>query len=97
MGFKVKDLDKMREEKEAAKKKPIETIHSETYARVRNIDRLNVRKEPEGEVISAILRNSEVKVLDDPGESWIKIVTPSGLEGWVMRQFVEKIEVSTGG
>lgn len=102
MSFKVKDLDEMRREKEARSKdkkttKDIPEVKSELGGKVINIDRLNVRKKPEGDVISVILRNSQIRVLEDPGESWLKIVTPSGLEGWVMRQFIETFEVSIGG
>ena len=48
---------------------------------------LNVRKTPNGEIITTIPEGAAVKVLDNSETDWYKIESPNG---YVMKKFIKK-------
>jgi hypothetical protein len=53
---------------------------------------LNVRKTPNGKIISSVSNDGTVRVIgastDKQGRAWAKIKSKSGTIGWVLREFV---------
>ena len=48
---------------------------------------LNVRKSPNGDVITSIQDGSQVTIVDDSNPDWYKIDSP--INGYVMKQFIK--------
>lgn len=70
----------------------VEEIKQEATGKVIDCDRLNVRKEDkkESDVLCIIEKDSEVQInLDESTEEFYKVVTPSGIEGYCMKKFIE--------
>lgn len=55
---------------------------------VTGVDQLRVRKQPEGEILYLISKDSTVKILAD-NDGWLKVETAPGREGFVMKQFIK--------
>lgn len=80
--------EKLSEKKE--EKKP----EHKKFAKVKDVDILNIRREPNGEIISQIgknipmLINSEFPITDDSGIDWYKVVSPIGVTGFAMSKYL---------
>ena len=48
---------------------------------------LNVRKTPNGDIISVLAEGAQVRILDDSDPKWYRIESP---EGYVMKDFIKK-------
>ena len=48
---------------------------------------LNVRKNPNGEIITSIKNGAQVVIVDDSNPEWYKIESPE--KGYVMKKFVQ--------
>ena len=48
---------------------------------------LNVRRTPNGEIISVLSEGAKVRILDDSNPDWYKIESP---EGFVMKKYIKK-------
>lgn len=80
------------EQNEEVENNVVEDIKQETTGKVFNCEQLYVRKESkkESDVLCIIEKDSEVKInLDDSTEEFYKVVTPSGIEGYCMKKFIE--------
>ena len=81
---KAKEKIVVKEEKEESK----------TFAKVKDVDILNIRREPNGEVISQIGKNipmlvvSEKPINDDNGVDWYKVASPIGVIGYAMGKYL---------
>lgn len=53
---------------------------------------LNLRSEPnsDSEVLATLKNSTELIVSDEVSANWYKVFTPSGIEGYVMKEFVKK-------
>lgn len=52
------------------------------------VDQLRVRKQPEGEILYLISKDSIVKILEDH-DGWLKVETAPGRQGFVMKSFIK--------
>lgn len=55
---------------------------------VTGVDQLRVRKQPEGEILYLISKDSIVKILEDH-DGWLKVETAPGRQGFVMKSFIK--------
>jgi hypothetical protein len=55
---------------------------------VTGVDQLRVRKQPEGEILYLISKDSIVKILEDH-DGWLKVETAPGRHGFVMKSFIK--------
>ena len=55
---------------------------------VTGVDQLRVRKQPEGEILYLISKDSIVKILEDH-DGWFKVETAPGRQGFVMKSFIK--------
>lgn len=55
---------------------------------VTGVDQLRVRKQPEGEILYLISKDSIVKILEDHN-GWLKVETAPGRQGFVMKSFIK--------
>ena len=68
---------------------PVEEIKQMTFGKVRGVDQLRLRIEPEGEIIGLINRGKEVEVLEHVDDIWCKVrVLETGAYGYVMNKFL---------
>lgn len=58
------------------------------YGKVIKIDKLRIRREPEGDVIGYALKDEEVEILEDLDDQWYKITTKNGTTGCCMKTFL---------
>lgn len=49
---------------------------------------LNVRRTPNGEIVSVLAEGAQVRVLDNSNPDWYKIESP---EGFVMKKYIKKV------
>ena len=81
----VKEIVKesVKEPVKESVKKPVEK-----YAKV-IVGKLNVRKDPSktSEVLTIVNRDTNLKIISNE-KTWAKIVTPYGIEGFVMLEFL---------
>ena len=80
--------------KEELKKEETITPETNTQASavlqgvVTGVDQLRVRKQPEGEILYLISKDSIVKILEDH-DGWLKVETAPGRQGFVMKSFIK--------
>ena len=80
-------------EKLSEKKEENKPEHKK-FAKVKDVDILNIRREPNGEIISQIGKNipmqivSEVPITDDSGTDWYKVASPIGVIGFAMAKYL---------
>lgn len=55
---------------------------------VTGVDQLRVRKQPEGEILYLISKDSIVKILEDH-DGWLKVETAPGRQGFVMKSYIK--------
>lgn len=55
---------------------------------VTGVDQLRVRKQPEGDILYLISKDSIVKILEDH-DGWLKVETAPGRQGFVMKSFIK--------
>ena len=55
---------------------------------VTGVDQLRVRKQPEGDILYLISKDSIVKILEDH-DGWLKVETAPGHQGFVMKSFIK--------
>ena len=70
----------------------VEEVKQLANGRVFDCEQLYVRKEgkKESDVLCIIEKDSEVQInLDESTEEFYKVVTPSGIEGYCMKKFIE--------
>lgn len=81
-------IEKLKEKVE--EKKP----EHKKFANVKDVDILNIRHEPNGEIISQIGKNvpmqvlSDVPITDDSGTDWYKVTSPVGCIGFAMAKYL---------
>lgn len=73
--------EKVVEKKETAITKPFMGIVTGGFS-------LNVRKTPNGEIVTTIPEGANVRVLDNSNDGWYKIESPSG---FVMKKYIKKV------
>ena len=80
--------------KEEPKKEEVITPEANTKAPavlqgvVTGVDQLRVRKQPEGDILYLISKDSIVKILEDH-DGWLKVETAPGRHGFVMKSFIK--------
>ena len=85
--FEKKEPVKIEEEKKPAVEEKAEVKKPTSYVgTVTGGLTLNVRKQPNGEVIDSIKDGSQIIIVDDTNPDWYKIKSP---EGYVMKKFVK--------
>jgi hypothetical protein len=55
---------------------------------VTGVDQLRVRKQPEGDILYLISKDSIVKILEDH-DGWLKVETAPGRQGFVMKSYIK--------
>lgn len=104
MGIKFVDLDnekqandyrkekkKARFEKEIQNVVPVvkpDPVKPIMKGKVKDIDQLRVRVEPEGEILKLINRGTEFNIIADVNDIWFKIQLDDSTIGYVMKSFV---------
>lgn len=55
--------------------------------------KLNVREEPSinSLVLTELSNDTEIKIIDDTYNDWFKIVTTYGIEGYILKDYVELV------
>lgn len=87
-----KQIEEIKEEKKEEEKVIVHKKIEEEKKAPSNIGTiigghsLNVRKQPNGEIINLLKEGSQVRIVDDSNPEWYKIDSP---EGYVMKKFVK--------
>lgn len=84
--------DEIENNEEIAANDVVETIKQEIVGKVSECEQLYVRKEgkKESETLCTIDKDSEVQIDQDKStEEFYKVITPSGIEGYCMKKFIE--------
>ena len=63
------------------------------FGKVMEVDLLNIRVKPNGEIKTQVRKNEILKILDgtpviEGVEKWYNVVTQAGIEGWAMSKFL---------
>lgn len=55
--------------------------------------KLNIREDTSIESVSlgALSNGKEVELIDDEDPEWFKVVTPSGIEGYILKEYCELV------
>ena len=56
--------------------------------KVVKVDKLRVRKYPEGEIISMLNKGDEFRIIEDFDDIWYKVELISGIRGYCMKTYV---------
>lgn len=70
----------------------VETVEQDVVGKVVECEQLNVRKDSkkDSDVLCIIAKDSEVQInQNESTEEFYKVVTPSGIEGYCMKKFIE--------
>lgn len=74
---------------------PEEPEHKREFmAKIVDVDLLNIRNKPNGDILSQANKSVVLKIVDiNPttdgnGEDWYNVILPIGLEGWAMSKFL---------
>lgn len=81
--------EEKKEEEEVVEVKKVDEEKKKPSSNVGTIiggHSLNVRKQPNGEIINLLKEGSQVRIVDDSNPDWYKIDSP---EGYVMKKFVK--------
>ena len=81
-------IEEPKVEEEKIEETPVKVESSEKNGIVTGSLSLNVRKEPNGDIIKTIAPNEKVIIKDEDGD-WFKISSP--VEGFVMKKFINVI------
>jgi len=79
----ISEESKVQEKKEAKK-----------FATVKDVDILNIRENPNGNVVFQIGKNvpmqiiSDVSITDNNGVEWYEVATPIGVKGFAMSKYL---------
>ncbi len=61
-------------------------------AKVVKVDKLRIRKYPEGEIIKLIDKGDEVRIISDFDDIWYNIELSDGTRGFAMKTFLMTFE-----
>lgn len=67
-------------------------IGTNMLAKVVKVDRLRVRKYPEGEIIRMLNKGDEVRIISDFDDIWYNIELPDRTRGFVMKTYLMTFE-----
>jgi len=67
-------------------------IGTNMLAKVIKVDKLRIRKYPEGEIIRLIDKGDEVRIISDFDDIWYNIELPDGTRGFAMKTFLMTFE-----
>lgn len=67
-------------------------IGTNMLAKVIKVDKLRVRKYPEGEIIRIINRDDEVRIISDFDDIWYNVELPDKTRGYAMKTFLMTFE-----
>jgi hypothetical protein len=67
-------------------------IGTNMLAKVVKVDKLRIRKYPEGEIIKLIDKGDEVRIISDFDDIWYNIELPDGTRGFAMKTFLMTFE-----
>lgn len=85
------------EEKEEDSKRPeIEDGAPILLGKVVKIDKLRIRKEPEGDLLCYAIKDEEVRILEDVDDVWYRVKTSGGQVGYCMKTFLLTYSESIG-
>lgn len=56
--------------------------------KVVKVDKLRVRKYPEGEIIRILLKGEEVRIIEDFDDIWYKVELRDGVRGYCMKTYL---------
>ena len=56
--------------------------------KVVKIDKLRIRKYPEGEILRLINKGDELRIIADFDDIWYKVELPDGLRGFCMKTYI---------
>lgn len=63
-------------------------IGTNMLAKVIKVDKLRIRKYPEGEIIRIINRDDEVRIINDFDDIWYNVELPDKTRGYAMKTFL---------
>lgn len=67
-------------------------IGTNMLAKVIKVDKLRIRKYPEGEIIRIINRDDEVRIISDFDDIWYNVELPDKTRGYAMKTFLMTFE-----
>ena len=67
-------------------------IGTNMLAKVVKVDKLRIRKYPEGEIIRIINRDDEVRIINDFDDIWYNVELPDKTRGYAMKTFLMTFE-----
>lgn len=67
-------------------------IGTNMLAKVIKVDKLRIRKYPEGEIIRIINRDDEVRIINDFDDIWYNVELPDKTRGYAMKTFLMTFE-----
>ena len=67
-------------------------IGTNMLAKVIKVDKLRIRKYPEGEIIRIINRDDEVRIINDFDDIWYNVELPDKIRGYAMKTFLMTFE-----
>lgn len=67
-------------------------IGTNMLAKVVKVDKLRIRKYPEGEIIRIINRDDEVRIISDFDDIWYNVELPDKTRGYAMKTFLMTFE-----
>lgn len=72
-------------------KKDISEVSTSFDAIVANCERLNIRDDINGNVITVLDANTELKASESPDSDWLQVTLSNGTEGFAMAKFIKKV------
>lgn len=76
-------------EKEEQQVAPVEKEVQVQKCKVVGCDMLNVRREPNGEVLEVVKKDDVMTIESFAKKDWIAVVTASGTAGFCMKEYIE--------
>lgn len=90
--FAPRPEEEPKQERESGELPPKQEANTQAPAALQGVvigvDQLRVRKQPEGEILYLISKDSIVKILEDH-DGWLKVETAPGRRGFVMKSFIK--------
>lgn len=72
-------------------KEDILEVSTSFDAVVANCERLNIRDNINGNVITVLDADTELKASESVDSNWVKVVLANGMEGFAMAKFIKKV------